>query len=325
MGTGAILADIVAHINEDFLRSHGFIKGERHQSKRPILNGLISKMQGHYEIAPGGSACNTIIGAANLGLETAFAAKCGNDQLGTLIQRHLEQQKIKTNITLDDQPTGICLSLVTPDSERTMLVDLAASNALTVDDIAMDFFQNVGIAHFEAYMASNQTLMLNLLERAYKAGCVISLDLGCCATIREHFAFLQNITLDYVDVLIGNYREGATFTGAVDSKTIVKTIAQNVSIAALKQGANGSLLYVDNDIITIEPVSYTNHPVQDCTGAGDLWNSGFLYGLAMGYNAEACGQLASLCGYEVCCVVGAQIQPPGWQRIQTYLQKNGLT
>lgn len=322
---GATLADILAPVADSFLSDHGFVKGARMQSMRPILTGLMAKMQGQYEIVPGGSACNTIIGVAQLGIETAFAAKCGRDQLGALLSQSLKQYGISAVIALDNLPTGICLSLVTPDGERTMLVDLAASDALTIDDIPDDFFMEAGIAHFEAYMASNRELMLDLLDRAYNAGCIISLDLGSFFTVRDHFDFLHHIVADYVDVLIGNHSEGIAFTGGQnEDNRILDTMAQSTTVVALKKGAAGSLLYADGQTLSIAPVVNSAQTVVDTTGAGDLWNSGFLYGLAMGCDLATCGRLASLCGYEVCCDMGAQIKPAGWQRIQTYMTETGL-
>lgn len=325
VAAGALLADILAPVDDTFLSDHGFIKGSRLATKRPIINGLMSKLQGRYTIAPGGSAGNTIIGAANLGIETAFAAKCGRDQLGRLVCSGIEQHGVNACISQDDLPTGICLSLVTPDGERTMLVDLAASDALSNDYIAPDFFTNAGIAHFEAYMVSTPELLLNLLDRAYDAGCVISLDLGSHNIIREHFDFLQRIIADYVDILIGNYSEGAAYTGFGKDAEILKVMGQNTTVAALKKGGQGGVIFAGGDLIAVAPVNDASRSVIDTTGAGDLWNSGFLYGLATGCDFAAAGRLASVCGYEVCCGMGAQIQPQGWQNVREYMEKTGLT
>lgn len=310
------MVDILAPVEDAFLSSYGFTKGARLVGKRPILQGLMSKLQGQYQIVPGGSACNTIIGLANLGIETAFAGKCGNDHLGALLTQSLHQNGVSTCMATVSQPTGTCLSLITPDSERTMLVDLAASNTLTAVDVPEDFFNNAGIAHFEGYMVENRDLTLNLLDRAYDAGCLISLDLGSFTIVRAHHDFMRQIVHDYVDILIGNESEGMVYTETVGDEDIIKAMAQNVDIAVLKNGVRGSLIYADGKTVTINAANDPARTVIDTTGAGDLWNSGFLYGLVTGMDLEIAGKLASLCGYEVCCVTGAQIKPEGWQNIQ---------
>lgn len=325
VAAGAALADVLVLVDDAFLSSRGFVKGSRQIIKRSVLHNLLDELEGRYTIVPGGSASNTIIGAAYLGLKTAFAAKCGRDHLSRLLCDSMAQCGVKTDFAFGDQPTGICLSLVTPDGERTMLVDLAASDALTFADVAPDFFHNAGIAHFEAYMVSSPELMLNLLERAVAAGCMISLDLGSHNIICAHFDFIRRIITDYVDILIGNYLEGMAFTGFDKDEDILRTMRQNTAVAALKKGAQGSIIAAGADFITVAPVNDAERLVIDTTGAGDLWNSGFLYGLAQGYDPATAGGLASICGFEVCCVMGAQIQPQGWQRVHEYMAATGLT
>lgn len=325
VAVGAALADIVVLVDDAFLSSRGFVKGSRRTIKRSVLNELMAELEGFYTLAPGGSASNTILGAAHLGLKTAFAAKCGHDQLHHVLCDCMAQCGINAQIASGDQPTGVCLSLVTPDGERTMLVDLSASDALTPADVAPDFFHNVGIAHFEAYMAATPELMLNLLERAATSGCVISLDLGCHSIIRAHFDFIRRIIVDYVDILMGNYQEGVAFTGFDKDEDILRAMRQNTTVAALKKGAQGSVISGGADFITVAPVNDAQRPVIDTTGAGDLWNSGFLYGLAQGHDLAATGGLASICGFEVCCVMGAQIEPSGWQKVHAYMAATGLS
>lgn len=320
VSAGAVLADIMAFTNDDFITSHGFVKGARMQSIRPVISGLMTKLAGGYQMVPGGSACNTIIGAACLGAQTAFAAKCGQDQLGALLQRSLNENGVEAHISQSHLATGSCLSLVTPDGERTMLVDLGASDDLELKDVPENFFTNAGIAHFEAYTVQNRELMLNLLDRAYDAGCTISLDLGSFSIIKSNFDFLRQIINDYVDILIGNYAEGQAYTDIKDETRILAAMAQsNVSIAALKMGAKGSVIYAGGQIEHIQAVCDPNVEIVDTTGAGDLWNSGFLYGLTQGCGPKEAGRLASHCGFEVCRQAGARIPQEGWQRIKAAL------
>jgi len=95
-----------------------------------------------------------------------------------------------------------------------------------------------------------------------------------------------------------------------------------VDIAALKIGPRGSLIVRDGRTVRVLPAG-DGRPAVDTTGAGDLWASGFLYGLVEGYPLEKCGELGSACGYEVCQVVGASIPHDGWQRIRKILEKYG--
>ena len=312
-----MLADVLADVDDVFLEYYGFVKGSRREVFRAVLNGLMAKLAPNYAMAPGGSACNTVMGAARLGAPAAFAAKCGHDHLGAMLQNALNDGGVTAHIaTAANARTGLCVSLITPDCERTMLVDLAASNALTAQDAPPDFFQNAGIAHFEAYMAQNPNLMLSLLDAAYDAGCTISLDLGSFSIIKPNLDFLRRIIADYVDILMGNYAEGRAYAGCNDEAGILAAMGQNVSLAALKKGPLGSALFTNGQITQIAAVNDPARKVIDTTGAGDLWNSGFLYGLLNGYDLAAAGRLASCCGFEVCCRKGAHLEAQDWERVK---------
>ena len=103
-----------------------------------------------------------------------------------------------------------------------------------------------------------------------------------------------------------------------DEHEAIKSMAKQAEIAILKVGKRGSYISKAGQTITIEPQG--GSPVVDTTGAGDLWASGFLYGLVHGYSLEDCGKLGSACGYEVCRVLGASIPEDGWDRIKKLLE-----
>jgi sugar/nucleoside kinase (ribokinase family) len=98
----------------------------------------------------------------------------------------------------------------------------------------------------------------------------------------------------------------------------VQALSREVDIAAVKIGQKGSLVSRGGRVVTI-PAQGDGRPVVDTTGAGDLWASGFLFGLVEGYPLEKCGAVGSACGYEVCQVLGASIPEEGWQRIRKLL------
>jgi sugar/nucleoside kinase (ribokinase family) len=123
-----------------------------------------------------------------------------------------------------------------------------------------------------------------------------------------------------VDILIANEDEARAFTGYSDEQKAIASLSQRADIAVLKVGERGSYVSDRKNILKIEPMTGQG-PVVDTTGAGDLWASGFLYGLANGYPLDRCGQIGSACGYEVCQVVGADIPDEGWERIKGLLDK----
>jgi sugar/nucleoside kinase (ribokinase family) len=157
---------------------------------------------------------------------------------------------------------------------------------------------------------------------ATSAGARVSLDLASFNVVQEARGFLSDIVKQYVDILIANEDEARAYTGETDPQLAVQALGREVDVAALKIGPRGSLIVRDGQVVRVPPAG-AGRPVVDTTGAGDLWASGFLYGLVEGYPLETCGELGSACGYEVCQVVGASIPEDGWQRIRKLLEKSG--
>ena len=161
--------------------------------------------------------------------------------------------------------------------------------------------------------------MLAALHAAKEAGASNTLDLASFTVVQEAKPFLEKIVQAYVDILIANEDEAMAFTGHSDEAKALTCLAKNVGIAILKLGERGSYISQLGKRFKIDPVG--SGEAVDTTGAGDLWASGFLFGLVNGYDINACGRIGSACGYEVCQVIGANIPTNGWQRIRKILEE----
>jgi sugar/nucleoside kinase (ribokinase family) len=217
---------------------------------------------------------------------------------------------------LFDSPTatGRVLSVITPDAQRSMFTYLGASAELAPEDVATDCFTDAAIVHVEGYLLFNRELMTAVLQSARQHGCRISLDLASFNVVEQSRDILDHLIREYVDILIANEDEARAYCGDVDEGSAIAQMAEHVDVAVLKLGPRGSLIARDNRIISIDPLG--NGAAVDTTGAGDLWASGFLFGMVSGFSLEKSGRLASACGYEVCQVIGAKISEDGWRRIR---------
>ena len=173
--------------------------------------------------------------------------------------------------------------------------------------------------HIEGYLVFNKDLIYATLHAAKSAGALVSLDLASFTVVEASKAYLKKMVSDFVDILIANEEEALAFTGYSDEIKAVEKLSEESDIAVLKVGERGSFIAKSGNIIKIEPKG-TGTAV-DTTGAGDLWASGFLFGLVNGYPLKKCGELGSACGYEVCQVVGTNIPDEGWQRIKKLLEE----
>jgi sugar/nucleoside kinase (ribokinase family) len=194
-----------------------------------------------------------------------------------------------------------------------MFTYLGASSEMTEQDISGTLFEEASIVHIEGYLLFNQDLMLAALNAAKKAGARVSLDLASFTVVEQSKDILDDIVSNYVDILIANEDEARVFTGFSDEEKAISALGNHVETAVLKLGKNGSIINNNGKNYRILPAG--SDDIIDTTGAGDLWASGFLFGLQNDFSYEKSGELASACGYEVCRVMGASIPDDGWTRI----------
>jgi sugar/nucleoside kinase (ribokinase family) len=300
VGIGSALVDILVHENDEFLKKTGAEKGGMRLVDKEFIEHTLSRTTGEATTVPGGSACNTVVGISKLGGSSRFVGKCGQGKMG----RFFKSSRV--------------LSIITPDAQRSMFTYLGASSEIHPAELSGGCFNNAAIVHVEGYLLFNTDLILAALEKAREAGSLVSLDLASFTVIRDSKKLLERIINEYVDILIANQDEALALTDQADEIKAIQALSAKAEISVLKMGARGSIIAHEGNIIKIKAMG-DGHAL-DTTGAGDLWASGFLFGLINGYTLEKCGQLGSACGYEVCQVVGATIPDKGWQRIKKLLQ-----
>jgi sugar/nucleoside kinase (ribokinase family) len=314
VGIGSVLVDIVVSASDAFVGRSGVPKGGMVYFDADTIQQVLQRTDGTAQIVPGGAACNTILGVASLGGQTRFLGKRGQDEFGHLFEKDLNRYQVDPFLIQAATPTGRVLSLITPDSQRTMLTYLGASAEMTPAEIPNNVFEGAAIALIEGYLVYNRDLFLHALQQAHAAGAKIVLDLASFTVVEENRDLLTAVVEEYVDILVANEDEAAIFTNCRDETDALAALAALAELAVLKLGARGSMIAYRNQVYLIEPMQADD--VLDTTGAGDLWAAGFLYGLVKGMPLEQCGKLASVCGYEVCRVLGASIPDTAWQRIR---------
>ena len=319
VGVGSALIDILVHEDNDFLEKTGGIKGGMIYVDSDDIEHMLSLTSNETRIVPGGSACNTVIGVSRLGGQARFVGKRGKDAMGDFYETNLKANHVEPLLFKSCSPTGRVLSVITRDAQRSMFTFLGAASEIQPEEISKDCFYNAAVVHIEGYILFNEELILKALNAAKGAGACISLDLASFTVVEEAKSFLEKIVKAFVDILIANEDEALAFTGYSDEDKALDCLAKNVHIAILKLGERGSYLSQFGKRVKIDPLG-TGAAI-DTTGAGDLWASGFLFGLVNGYDLKACGRIGSACGYEVCQVIGANIPLKGWQRIRKILEE----
>ncbi len=320
LGMGNALVDILSRIESDeMLNELSLRKGSMQLVDNDFLLSLQDRIAawGHH-LATGGSASNTISGLAKLGIPTGFFGKIGTDSVGRFFKEDASKQGINVHLLTSDKKSGCCVSLVTPDGERTMSTYLGAACELDVEDLSLSLFDNYSILHIEGYLVYNQPLIEKAVVMAKKAGLKVSIDLASFNVVDENLDFLKNLISQHVDIVFANEEEAFSFTGkkAFDA---VSHIAEMCDIAIVKIGKEGSYIQSVGDQIHYIPA--TQSKAIDTTGAGDLYASGFLFGFTSGYPLNICGQIGSIVAGHVVEVMGAKIDDSRWTVIKDEIQR----
>lgn len=319
VGIGSALVDILAHEDDQFLMETGAVKGGMTLVEKEFIESTLKKVRSTPSIVPGGSACNTVVGVGQLGGNARFVGKCGNGKLGNLFRTELQRQKVDPALLYSDSPTGTVLSIITPDAQRSMFTYLGAAAETRPEEITSKSLHNAAIVHIEGYLIANEALILSALKKAKESGAAVSLDLASFTVVEECKEKLEALVEEYVDILIANEDEAYAFTGFRDELKALDALSKKAELTVLKVGSRGSYINYHNKVIKSNAAKAG--AVVDTTGAGDLWASGFLYGIVKGYSLEKCGQIGSVCGAEVCSIVGASIPEEGWERIRKMVRE----
>ena len=319
VGVGSALVDILTHEDDAFLEAAGALKGGMVYVDRDHIDQTLSRATGTPAVVPGGSACNTVVGVGRLGGRARFVGKRGNGAMGDFFENALRAHNVEPRLLRSETSTGRVLSIITPDAQRSMFTFLGAAAENRPEDIVAELFYDAAIVHLEGYLLFNPELMRKALSLAKAAGAKVSLDLASFNVVQESREFLGDLVDRYVDILLANEDEARAYTGEGEPRAALKELSRGVEVAVLKIGERGSLISAEGRVIAV-PAAGDGRPAVDTTGAGDLWASGFLFGMAEGYSLERCGALGSACGYEVCQVVGAAIPEQGWQRIRKLIK-----
>lgn len=307
IGVGSPVVDLLAHVDDAFLGSVPGEKGGMVLVDAEALASIRARILGEVAQAPGGSAGNTTFTAARLGCRTRFLGKLGNDIFGRFYRERFAEYGGDTScFKVAEMPNGQCLSLITPDSERTMRTFLGAAMTLTPEEISLKDFEGCRHAHIEGYLLFNPDLLMQVLRSAKAAGCTISLDLASFEVVRAAKDMLPELLTNYVDIVFANEEEADALLGEeLSHEEQAKVLTRFCSIAAVKVGKDGAYLAREEECIHVpaEPISH----LVDTTGAGDQWAAGFLFSWLSGGSLEAAGRAAAQLGAAAVQTLGAEL------------------
>jgi sugar/nucleoside kinase (ribokinase family) len=314
-GVGSPVVDQVAHVSEDFLNTVAGEKGGMVLVDAKAIDNLLETLPHSPVIAPGGSAGNTTFALAQLGVPSRFIGIVGNDVPGNYYRKSFagiggDASRICTRNAMS---TAQCLSLVTPDGERTMRTHLGAAASMDITDIKKEMFAGCRHVHVEGYLLFNRDLFVHVLQTAKSEACSISVDLASFEVVDHSKEELPGLLKKYVDIVFANEEEVQSYAGSDHPEDCLDKLAEGCETVAIKFGAAGALLHNTQETCHVSAIPVEN--VVDTTGAGDLWAAGFLFGHIHGYRLKQCGDLGSILGAAVVQQEGGSIPEDEWDQI----------
>ncbi len=319
IGIGNALTDILVVLPDDsLLKEYKLPEGSMQWVSEATCNELWEKIKNlEVECVAGGSAANTITGAAALGMRCGFIGKVGADELGGHFEQAMRDSGIAPRILLGKAASGRAMVFITPPrGERTFADYLGAAMELGPDDLKREYFEGYHYLHIEGYLVQNHALVQRVVEIGKELDLIISLDLASYNVVESNNEFLHKIVENYIDIVFANEAEAKAFTGKAPIEAI-SDIAKLCKIAVVKVGPQGSMVGSGSELFKIAPKDAT--PI-DATGAGDLYAAGFLYSHSQGYPLDICGEIGSLTSSKIVEVIGPKLNAESWGMVKKEIE-----
>ncbi|MDY6326624.1 MAG: adenosine kinase [Bacteroidales bacterium] len=313
LGIGNALVDILVHVDgDDIINRFGLAKGGMEmvgiEKKNEILEAIADLDR---TVATGGSTSNTMHGLARLGNAAGYMGSIGRDPLGATFRDECMRFGVEPHLLESDTETGVAITFITPDAERTFATFLGAAATMQPSQIDKSVFDSYDIVHVEGYLIFNHELILEICRAAKDKGLMVSMDMASYNLVEQHREFVETLLRDYVDIIFANEDEARTFTGK-EPEEALDVLSKHCPISVVKVGKDGSMVMADGCLTRVEPVKA--EPV-DTTGAGDIYASGFLYGLSKGYDFARSGKIASMLAAKLIECVGAKLPDNVWESL----------
>ncbi len=320
VGMGNAIVDVLAEVPDRVLAELGLVRGSMELVDLHRVEQIYSALGPAVEVS-GGSAANTVAGVAALGGSSGFVGKVGDDDLGHVFVHDMRASGVDLRVAIADavadadadardaeeRGTGRSLVLVTGDAERTMATHLGVAGTLGPKDVPVDLVERGKVLYLEGYLWDREPAkeaMRRAVEIAHDCDRSVALSLSDSFCVERHRRDLLDLVVGDVDVLFGNEHELVRLfdTGTFDDA--LSAAEETGVLVAATCGARGSFVVDGHGALEVPAAPAPK--IVDKTGAGDMYASGFLFGLTRGLEPADCARLGSMCASAVLGHLGAR-------------------
>ena len=276
LGIGNAIVDVICKVDDNFLSKNNLTKSTMKLVNEDEFKTILSNLKIEETIS-GGSVANSMVGLSQLNNDVGFIGKVNNDKFGNKYEEGLKKEKVKFFYSKkkEELPTGTCLILITPDSERTMCTFLGTAGKINENDVDINAVKNSEIIFLEGYLwdeGEPKKAFDKAIQNSNKAAMSLS-DLFCVERHKQHFL---NLVKNNLNITFANEQEILSLIDAKNFDEVIKFGKQLGKLIVITRGEKGSVAILENEIV--ECNSKKNLKIVDLTGAGDLFAAGFLHG-----------------------------------------------
>jgi len=305
LGIGNAIVDVLCKVDDQFIKDHNLTKGTMKLVDEQEFKKLLSNLKIESTIS-GGSVANSIVGMSQLGDEVSFIGKVNDDDLGHKYINGLKKENVDYfyNVKKENIPTGTCLILITPDSERTMCTFLGIAGQINDNDIDVNAVKNAKITFLEGYLW-DEGGPTKAFEKALSASKKSAMSLSDPFCVDRHKDSFLNLVKNKLDIVFANEKEAMSL---IDAKSFDEVIEFGKSLNKLfivTRSDKGSVAIEGGDIS--EAQAKSNLKIVDLTGAGDLFAAGFLHGFTNNKNPHESLKLGTEMASKIIQKIGARL------------------
>jgi sugar/nucleoside kinase (ribokinase family) len=306
LGIGNAIVDVICKVNDSFIEQNNLTKStmklffDENEFKNLLTNLKIEKT------VSGGSVANSIVGLSQLGDKVGFIGKVSDDEFGSKYEEGLKKEKVEYfySKNKEELPTGTCLILVTPDSERTMCTFLGTAGKINENDVSSDAIKKSEMIFLEGYLwdeGEPKKAFDKAINNANKVAMSLS-DLFCVDRHKPHFL---NLVKNKLDITFANEQEITSLIEAKNFKEVVDFSKQLNKLMIVTRGEKGAVAVNGDEVVEIDVQK--NLKIIDLTGAGDLFAAGFLHGYINKLSTKECLKKGTEMSSKVIQQIGARL------------------
>jgi sugar/nucleoside kinase (ribokinase family) len=306
LGIGNAIVDVICKVEDNFITQNNLTKStmklffDENEFKK-----LLTKLEIEKTMS-GGSVANSIVGLSQLGNKVGFIGKVSDDDFGDQYEKGLKKENVEYFYSKkrEELPTGTCLILVTPDSERTMCTFLGTAGKINESDVSSEAIKKSEIIFLEGYLwdeGDPKKAFDKAINNANKVAMSLS-DLFCVERHKPHFL---NLVKNKLDITFANEQEITSLIGAKNFSEIINFSKQINKLIIVTRGEKGAVAVNGNEVI--ENSIQKNLDIIDLTGAGDLFAAGFLHGYINKLSTKECLEKGTEMSSKVIQQIGARL------------------